>query len=253
MLLEAKERDQGAQSQLELSHAQSAGASSRKVIGDARPSADPRTDFVDARAPRPQEPPDDERPIVELPPEREDQHLELDRKPKDTPRKGLLRRHPLSFVVGLPLFILAAAGGYLYWDYAEHFETTDDAFIAARQFAIAPKVPGYITDVLVTDNQHVPAGGVIVRIDERDYRIALAQAQAQVAGAEANIENIDAQISVQQAQINADQAQVERVQAARRRATSIWRRPATAAFRTPSGLPRSSISSRPRFRVRKRT
>ena len=125
-----------------------------------------------------------------------------------------MRRHPYAFVVGLPLFILAAGAGSLYWDYAEHFETTDDAFIAARQFAIAPKVPGYITDVLVTDNQHVPAGGVIVRIDERDYRIALAQAQAQVAAAEANIENIDAQISVQQAQINADQAQVEQVQAA---------------------------------------
>jgi membrane fusion protein (multidrug efflux system) len=64
-----------------------------------------------------------------------------------------------------------AAGGYLYWDYAEHFETTDDAFIAARQFAIAPKVP-------VTDNQHVPVGGVIARIDERDYRIALEQAES---------------------------------------------------------------------------
>ena len=213
MFLEAKERDQGAQSQLELSHAQSAGASSRKLIGE-RPSADAGKDFLHARAPRPQEPPDDERPIVKLPPGREDQHLELDRKRKDTPRKRLLRRHPYAFVVGLPLFILAAGAGYLYWDYAEHFETTDDAFIAARQFAIAPKVPGYITDVLVTDNQHVPAGGVIVRIDERDYRIALAQAQAQVAGAEANIENIDAQISVQQAQINADQAQVEQVQAA---------------------------------------
>jgi Biotin-lipoyl like len=86
-----------------------------------------------------------------------------------------------------------AAGGYLYWDYAEHFETTDDAFIAARQFAIAPKVP-------VTDNQHVPVGGVIARIDERDYRIALEQAQAQVASAEANIQNIDAQVSVQNAQ-----------------------------------------------------
>jgi|HubBroStandDraft_6_1064221.scaffolds.fasta_scaffold854571_1 hypothetical protein len=111
MLLEAKERDQGAQSQLELSHAHPAGASSRKAIGDARSSADPRTDFVDARAPRPQEPPD--RPIVKLPPGREDQHLELDRKCKDTPRKGLLRRHPFAFVVGLPLFILAAAGGSL--------------------------------------------------------------------------------------------------------------------------------------------
>jgi membrane fusion protein, multidrug efflux system len=200
MLLEAKERDQGAQSQRELSHAQSAGASSRNVIGDERPSADSRKDFVHARAPRPQEPPDDERPIVELPPEREDQHLELDRKRNDTPRRGLLRRRPFAFAVGLPLFILAAGGGYLYWDYAEHFETTDDAFIAARQFAIAPKVPGYLTAVPVTDNQHVPAGGVIARIDERDYRIALAQAQAQVATAEANIQTVDAQISVQQAQ-----------------------------------------------------
>jgi len=240
MLLEAKERDQVAQSQLELSHAQSAGASSRKVIGE-RPSADLIKDFLHTRAPRPQEPPDDERPIVELPPEREDQHLELDRKLKDTPRRGLLRRHPIAFVVGLPLFILAAGAGYLYWDYAEHFETTDDAFIAARQFAIAPKVPGYITDVLVTDNQHIPAGGVIVRIDERDYRIALAQAQAQVAGAEANIENIDAQISVcsrRKSMLTKHRWSKCRRRwyspSRRRRATSIWRRPAPQHSERPA-------------------
>jgi membrane fusion protein (multidrug efflux system) len=61
--------------------------------------------------------------------------------------------------------LLAAAlgGGYLYWDYASHFESTDDAFIASRQIAIAPKVSGYVTQVPVTDNQHVPAGGVITR------------------------------------------------------------------------------------------
>ena len=93
----------------------------------------------------------------------------------------LLRRHPIAFLLGLILFIAAAAGGYLYWDYAEHFQSTDDAFIAARQFAIAPKVSGYITAVPVTDNQHVNAGDVIARIDDRDYRIALDQAQAQVA------------------------------------------------------------------------
>jgi membrane fusion protein, multidrug efflux system len=214
MLLEAQERDQGAQSRLELSPAQSAGASPRKVIGNERPSADPHNDFVHAPAPRRQKPPEDERPVVELPPEREDQHLELDRTREDKPRKGLLRRRPLVFAVGLPLFILAAAGGYLYWNYAEHFETTDDAFIAARQFAIAPKVPGYITAVPVTDNEHVAAGGVIARIDDRDYRIALEQVQAQVATAEANIQAIDAQLSVQQAQISANQAQVEQVQAA---------------------------------------
>jgi membrane fusion protein (multidrug efflux system) len=116
-------------------------------------------------------------------------------------------------VVGLLLFAVAAAGGYLYWDNAGHFETTDDAFIATRQFPIAPKVSGYITAVPVTDNQHVAAGDVIARIDDRDYRVALAQAEAQVAAAQASIENIDAQITVQQAQINAGQAQVDQAQA----------------------------------------
>jgi multidrug resistance efflux pump len=56
-------------------------------------------------------------------------------------------------------------------------------------------VSGYITAVPVTDNQHVVAGDVIARIDDRDYRIALEQAQAQVANAEASIQNIDAQIT----------------------------------------------------------
>jgi membrane fusion protein, multidrug efflux system len=109
---------------------------------------------------------------------------------------------------------IIGTGAILYWDYASHYESTDDAFIAARQFPIAPKVPGYLTAVPVTDNEHVVAGQVIARIDDRDYRNALAEAKAQVAAARANIENIDAQIVVQQAQIRANQAQVDQAQAA---------------------------------------
>ena len=112
--------------------------------------------------------------------------------------------------------LLAAAlgGGYLYLDYARHFQSTDDAFIAARQSSLAPKVSGYLTAVPVTDNQHVKAGDVIARIDDRDYRTALDQVEAQVAAAHASIENIDAQLDVQQAQISANQAQVDQAQAA---------------------------------------
>src|SRR6266851_1565685 len=80
--------------------------------------------------------------------------------------------------------------------------------------ALAPKVSGYLTAVPVTDNQHVKAGDVIARIDDRDYRTALDQAEAQVAAAQASIENIDAQLDVQQAQIAANQAQVDQAQAA---------------------------------------
>jgi membrane fusion protein, multidrug efflux system len=128
-------------------------------------------------------------------------------------RRGPGRRRGLAIIAGAILFSVAAAGGYVYWDYARRFEATDDAFIQARQFAVAPKVSGYITAVPVTDNQHVAAGDVIARIDERDYRIALEQAQAQVAAAAGTIQNLDAQIGVQQAQIAQNQAQIEQAQA----------------------------------------
>lgn len=161
------------------------------------PSGEARGDL--ARAPHPAEP--------EAPP------ADPQDPAKEKPRGGLFRRHPLGAAVGLVLLLAAGAGGYVYYDAAAHFETTDDAFIAARQFSIAPKVSGYITAVPVTDNQHVKAGDVIARIDDRDYKIALAQAEAQVKAAQAAIRNIDAQVEVQQAQITAGQAQVEQAQA----------------------------------------
>ena len=123
------------------------------------------------------------------------------------PSRGRLRQYALAGGIGLTLVV--AAAGYLYWDATSRFQTTDDAFIAARQFSIAPKVPGYLTAVPVTDNQHVATGDVIAHIDERDYRVALAEAEARVAAARAGIQNIDAQIDVQQAQIVASKAQLD--------------------------------------------
>jgi membrane fusion protein (multidrug efflux system) len=140
------------------------------------------------------------------------------------PRLGFIRRHPVAAVLGFVAFLVVAAAGYLYWDNSSHFETTDDAFIAARQFSIAPKVSGYVTAVPVTDNQHVNAGEVIARIDDRDYRVALAQAEAQVANAQASVHSVDAQMDVQQAQINANQAQVNQAQANLGLAQTTWQR-----------------------------
>jgi membrane fusion protein (multidrug efflux system) len=128
-------------------------------------------------------------------------------------QKGFLRRRPVLSAIGAVLLASVLGGGYVYADQVGHFQSTDDAFIAARQSSLAPKVSGYITAVPVTDNEHVAAGEVIARIDDRDYRIALEQAEAQVAAAQASIENLDAQLEVQKAQINANQAQVDQTQA----------------------------------------
>ncbi len=73
---------------------------------------------------------------------------------------------------------------------------------------------GYVVAVPVTDNQHVKRGDVIARIDDRDYRVALDQANAQVTAAQDNIDNVDAQIAVQEAQVGQANAQIESAQAA---------------------------------------
>jgi membrane fusion protein, multidrug efflux system len=164
---------------------------------------------VEARAPLPSGSPAAEQP--ELPVRTEEKQPEPSGKER---RRGLLHRRPVVLAIGAMLLAAALGSGYVYWDYGEHFQSTDDAFIAARQSALAPKVSGYLTAVPVTDNQHVAAGDVIARIDDRDYRIALDQADAQVAAAQASIENIDAQLDVQQAQISANEAQVDQAQAA---------------------------------------
>ena len=162
-----------------------------------------------ARAPSPQQSPAAKEPASPIPPEADQPQTTGNER-----RSGFLHRRPVVSAIGAMLLASALGGGYVYLDYAKHFESTDDAFIAARQFSLAPKVPGYLTAVPVTDNEHVAAGDVIARIDDRDYRIALEQAEAQVEAAQASIKNIDAQLNVQRAQISANQAQVDQTQAA---------------------------------------
>ena len=196
-----------------------ARAPHRRSFGKDGEAAEPnQKESVRARAPTPPRSPEKPRRIVELPPPDDDadggdrsREIHADGGGQK-PHKGLRRRR-LAIVAAVLLVGIAAPAGYVYLDYAGHFETTDDAFIAARQFSIAPKVAGYLTTVPVSDNQHVNTGDVIARIDDGDYRTALGQADAQVAAAQAGIGNVDAQFTVQQAQINANEAQVNQAQA----------------------------------------
>jgi membrane fusion protein, multidrug efflux system len=124
-----------------------------------------------------------------------------------------LREHWLLVTVMTCLLLAAAIGGLSYWLSVRDYESTDDAFVAARSFSVAPKVGGYVTDVPVTDNQHVNAGDLLAQIDDRDYKIAADQARAQVAVAQANVDNIQAQIDSQNEQIKQAQAQLDQAKA----------------------------------------
>lgn len=132
----------------------------------------------------------------------------------DASRPSFVRRHPGWIALGALAVAVVCVAGYVVWSMLFYpYETTDDAFVDARSFTIAPKVSGYVVDVSVTDNQHVAAGATLFRIDPRDYQTALDQAEGQVAAAEAAIANIDAQIEAQKAQIDVAKAQVQSAEA----------------------------------------
>ena len=98
--------------------------------------------------------------------------------------------------------------GYQYWTTGQYLVSTDDAYVKADTTIVAPKVSGYIAEVLVADNETVTAGKVLARIDDRDFRAALSQARADVEAAEAAIRNLDAQIALQHSVIDQAKATV---------------------------------------------
>jgi len=114
---------------------------------------------------------------------------------------------------------IAALGyGTYWWTTARYLESTDDAYVGGDVTVLGPKVPGYIAEVLVTDNQTVHAGDVLVRLDDRDYRAALAKAEGAVAAQQALIANLDATAKLQAAVIAQARASVVAVTADARRA-----------------------------------
>jgi membrane fusion protein (multidrug efflux system) len=152
------------------------------------------------------------------PPDAKKDELQRDEQGKDEAAKkrpSIIRRHPfITLLIVLVLIALVVAGYFVWLVYFHPYETTDDAFVDARSFPVAAKVSGYISGVPVTDNQHVKAGDVILRIDPRDYQIALDQANGQIGVAKAAIANAEAQIAAADAAIEEAKAGVTSAQAA---------------------------------------
>jgi membrane fusion protein (multidrug efflux system) len=137
----------------------------------------------------------------------------------DLPTKNSLRlsRQPIkraALALAVALGVAGAADfGYGYLTTGRYLETTDDAYVKADSTIISPRVSGYIAEVLVGDNEKVKAGQLLAKIDDRDFRIALDQANADVAASEAAVRNLDAQLALQQPVIEQGTADVAAAEA----------------------------------------
>ena len=110
------------------------------------------------------------------------------------PRRG--RKTLVRAIVLLIALAAVAAGSFYAWKYFSAYESTDDAQVDGNINAISARINGYVLDVPVDNERYVKAGDVLARIDPKDYTVALAQAEADLAAAEASYQGYRTDVPV---------------------------------------------------------
>src|ERR1700722_2593342 len=122
-------------------------------------------------------------------------------------RKPGAKRLALYGAIGLGALAVLSYG-YHWATVGRFIESTDDAYVGGDITVIAPKVSGIIANINVTDNQPVHAGDLLLTLDDRAYRAALAKAEAAVDAQQAALLNLDAHRQLQQAVVAQAQAAI---------------------------------------------
>ena len=155
-----------------------------------------------------------------------------------TPSRRRPRRRGVRFLVLAGVVIALGVAGYRLWKYFGSYESTDDAQIDGHIDAISARINGHLTEVPVEDAQFVRQGDELARIDPRDYEVAVAKADADLADVEAALRasrtdvpivstttassletatssraDADAGVAAAERQLNAAQARLETAQA----------------------------------------
>ena len=121
-------------------------------------------------------------------------------------KKATNNKFKLIFIVLLAVGLIY--GGYKYIHSLSH-ETTDDAQISKKMNPIIPRVGGYITKVLVKDNDVVKKGDTLFVIDNSDYIVKLDEAKANLAAAESSYEVAKADIGSSEAGVSVSSANIQ--------------------------------------------
>ncbi|MBO9712729.1 HlyD family efflux transporter periplasmic adaptor subunit [Sphingomonas sp.] len=127
-------------------------------------------------------------------------------------KPNTLRRRLLT---GIGAAVLIAGVGYGGW-YAlvgSHYISTDNAYVGADSASVTPMLAAQVTTVAVSDTQQVRKGDMLVQLDDRDARVALAQAEAELAKARRQYGQTSATSAALAAQVQARDADIARARA----------------------------------------
>ena len=115
----------------------------------------------------------------------------------------------LGIVVAIGLTVL-----FLYRGYARTHVSTDDAFVEGSVHMIAPRVAGTVSQILVSDNQRVESGQLLVKLDPEPFQNAVDEAAASVQSEEGRLTEIRARITAQERRVSAMKSSLDSTKAA---------------------------------------
>jgi membrane fusion protein (multidrug efflux system) len=123
-------------------------------------------------------------------------------------------------VIGV-LALGGGVGGYLYYRHSIHYPSTNDAYVKADVVQVAPQVTGRVLTVPVSDQQSVPQGRLLFRIDPAPFRYRLRQVQAKLALARQTVAADEAAVEAAHAGVADRQAQLKNARRQYRRAKDL--------------------------------
>jgi membrane fusion protein (multidrug efflux system) len=139
-------------------------------------------------------------PVLKFPPEQKGNPAAPTSPPKAAaePRRrlmaGMRRYRRFLLLVVLPL--VAAVAGVTFYLNGGRYVTTDDAYVGAQKVLITPDISGKIEKVVVKEGQQVREGDVLFEFDPVPFRLAVAQAKANLAQAKVTYDNLTADLKI---------------------------------------------------------
>lgn len=119
------------------------------------------------------------------------------------------RKRRIIIPILIVLIVVGVIAGVIWYASARNHVGTDDAEIGGNITTMSPKVKGQVVAVYVSENQFVHRGDKLVQLDDRDYKVALAQAQAAYDQAVANMQAANTAVPQQSAMTAAQTAQAQ--------------------------------------------
>ncbi len=138
--------------------------------------------------------------------------IALERGAYPNPVKALSRhilKWTLLALLAAALGLAGARYGYEWWTVGRFIESTDDAYVGGNVTTISPHVAGFVSEILVTDNQYVRAGELLVRLDSRDLAAAVDHAEAILDQRKAALDGLRARHLLQESLIRQAAADID--------------------------------------------